>query len=147
MAAYSQDLRDRVLAALQRKDSPSAIAQRFVVSRSWVYQVRDRLHKHGQRTALQIGGYRRSRLEPVQPLLRGWIEEQADLTLTQMCQRLARRGVQIKVTALWQQLDKWGLSFKKNAARQRARTSGRASGASCMAARATRLESGQSGVS
>ncbi|MCL2523640.1 MAG: IS630 transposase-related protein [Betaproteobacteria bacterium] len=121
MAAYSQDLRDRVLAALARGERPSAIALRFDVSRSWVYQVRDRLHKQGQRTALPVGGYRRSRIEHLEQTLRSWIEEQADLTLAEMCDRLAGMGVEIKIPALWHQLDKWGLSLKKNAARQRAR--------------------------
>ncbi|RMW95089.1 transcriptional regulator, partial [Allofranklinella schreckenbergeri] len=35
MRAYSQDLRDRVLAALERGERPSAIARRYEVSRMW----------------------------------------------------------------------------------------------------------------
>ena len=35
------------------------------------------------------------------------------MSLAQLCQRVARRGIQIKVAALWHQLDKWKLSFKK----------------------------------
>ena len=33
MQAYSQDLRDRVLRAIEQGDRPTAIAQRFEVSR------------------------------------------------------------------------------------------------------------------
>lgn len=121
MSAYSQDLRDRVIEALSRGDRPSAIASRFAVSRSWVYRVRERLRKNGQRTALQIGGYRRSRVAHLEATLRYWIQEQADLTLEEMCDRLSGLGIEIKTAALWHQLDKWGLSLKKNAARQRAR--------------------------
>ena len=37
-----------------------------------------------------------------------------DLTLVELSQRLAQQqGVVIKTTALWHQLKKWGLSFKK----------------------------------
>ena len=36
-----------------------------------------------------------------------------DLTLSELSQRLAEHGVVIKTTALWHQLDKWGLTFKK----------------------------------
>ena len=43
MEAYSQDLRDRVLRALERGERPTAIAARFEVSRVWVYQVQNRL--------------------------------------------------------------------------------------------------------
>ena len=62
MDAYSQDLRDRVLRALERGDRLTAIADRFEVSRVWVYQVRNRLTQTGQRGSLPIGGPRRSRL-------------------------------------------------------------------------------------
>jgi transposase len=65
--------------------------------------------------------------------LRSWIKEQADLTLAQLCERLAEQGIQIKAPALWHQLNKWGLSFKKNAARQRARASRRTAGSASMA--------------
>jgi len=129
MPAYSQNLRDRVLDALEREERPSRIAQRFVVSRSWVYQVRDRLLKDGKRTALQVGGYRRSRIEHLQLTLSSWIQEQSDLTLEEICARLSELGIKIQVTAVWHQLDKWGLSFKKNPARQRARTRRRAASA------------------
>src|SRR5271157_4859557 len=40
--AYSQDLRERVLRALDRGDRPTEIARRFEVSRIGVYQVRGR---------------------------------------------------------------------------------------------------------
>jgi transposase len=61
MQAYSQDLRDRVLRALERGEGPTEIARRFEVSRIWVYQVRDRWQKTGERCSLPIGGHRRSR--------------------------------------------------------------------------------------
>jgi len=102
--------------------------------------VRNRLRKDGKRTAQPVGGYKRSRVEGLEKTLRFWIEEQADLTLAQLCERLADLGVQIKTSALWHQLDKWGLSFKKNAARQRARTHARAAGSKAMAARSARME-------
>jgi transposase len=121
MRAYSQDLRDRVLGALERGEGPSAIAQRYEVSRLWVYQVRRRWEEHGQRHSLQVGGYRRSRIAHKEGQIRQWIEQTPDLTLMQLSERLAEEDdIQIKIPALWHQLDKWGLSFKKNPARQRA---------------------------
>jgi transposase len=126
MEAYSQDLRDRVLRALERGDRPTAIANRFEVSRVWVYQVRTRLKQTGQRGSLPIGGHRRSRLVGMEPTLRAWLKETGDLTLAELCARLAEHGIAIKVPALWHQLDKWKLTLKKNPARQRARTRRRA---------------------
>ncbi len=129
MHSYSQDLRERVLRALDRGERPSEIARRFEVSRVWVYQVRDRLRQTGERSSYPIGGHRRSRLAGLESVLRGWIEAEPDLTLAEMQHRLRQRDVAIKVGALWHQLNKWNLSFKKNPARQRARARGRASGA------------------
>lgn len=133
MHAYSQDLRDRVIRALDRGDRPAEIARRFEVSRVWVYQVRDRLRKNGSRSSLPIGGHRRSRLAGMEAEVRKWIEAEVDLTLLEICERLAQSGIEIKVSALWHQLDKWNLTFKKNSARQRARAARRADGSVHMA--------------
>lgn len=128
MYAYSQDLRDRVLRALERGEGPTEIARRFEVSRVWVYQVRDRFEREGKRESLRQGGYRVSRIAHLEDTIRRWIAAEVDLTLAELSERLAQRGIAIKVPALWHQLNKWKLSFKKNPARQRARTRGRAAG-------------------
>jgi transposase len=132
MQAYSQDLRERVLRALDRGDRPTEIARRFEVSRVWVYQVRDREQETGVRNSFQIGGHRRSRLAEKEQVLRAWIAAEPDLTLAELQQRLAQQRVSIKIGALWHQLNKWNLTFKKNLARQRARARGRAGGAARM---------------
>jgi transposase len=132
MQSYSQDLRDRVLRALARGDGPSAVARRFEVSRFYVYQVRDREQETGVRSSFQIGGHRRSRVEEAEPTLRGWIAAEPGLTLEELRARLAELGIAIKIGALWHQLNKWNLTFKKNASRQRARARGRAGGAARM---------------
>ena len=128
MHAYSQDLRDRVLRALERGERPTAIARRFEVSRMWVHRVRKRWQRAGLRGSLQMGGYRRSRLAALEPLGRGWISRAPDLTLAATCARLAEQGVTIRVPALWHQFDRWGLTFPKNPARQRARARRRTAG-------------------
>ena len=59
---------------------------------------------------------------------------------------IAASGIQIKPPALWHQLDKWRLSFKKNPARQRARARRRAAGRHNWRTRTAPLGSGQAGV-
>jgi transposase len=145
--AYSQDLRDRVLRALDRGDRPSEIARRFEVSRVWVYQVRDRLQETGERGSFQIGGHRRSRLAALEATLRGWIALEPGLTLAELLERLVQQGVSIKIGALWHQLNRWNLTFKKNSARQRTTTRGRAGSAAGMAASSSRLGDRKAGVS
>ena len=147
MQAYSQDLRERVLRALDRGDRPSEIARRFEVSRVWVYQVRDRVRKTGERGSFQIGGHRRSRLAETEPGLRAWIESDPDLTLSQLQERLAKQGVSIKIGALWHPLNRWNLTFQKNSARQRARARGRAGSAARMEGSGARLGHRKAGIS
>ena len=113
MQAYSQDLRERVLRALDRGDRPTEIARRFEVSRIWVYQVRDREQETGVRSSVQIGGHRRSRLAEREQVPHAWIAAEPDLTLVELQQRLAQQRVSIKIGALWHQLNKWNLIFKK----------------------------------
>jgi transposase len=102
-----------MLRALDRGDRPTEIARRFEVSRVWVYQVRGQEQETGARTSLPIGGHRRSRLAGLELALRAWIAAQPDLTLAELQQRLAQQGISIKLGALWHQLNKWSLTFKK----------------------------------
>jgi transposase len=114
MEAYSQDLRDRVLRALERGERPVDIARRLEVSRIWVYQVKSRFKTSGERCSRLIGGHRVSRLAPAEQEVRAWIKKQPDLTLAELGERLRHeKGIQLKIPALWHQLNKWGLSFKK----------------------------------
>jgi len=56
--------------------------------------------------------------------VRGWIAAQTDLTLVELQERLRRElEIDLSITALWHRLRRLGLSFKKNAARRRARAS------------------------
>lgn len=126
MRAYSQDLRDRALAALGRGESISSITQRLEVGRQWVYDVRDRLVMAGERSSQRVGGHRRSVIEGMQGEIGDWLKAEPDLTLQALCDRLAEQGKLLKVPALWHQLNRWGLTFKKNPARQRANAARRA---------------------
>jgi len=134
MRSYSQDLRDRVLSALEQDQSAEKIAARFEVSRAWVYRVKARYRQNGERSSRQMGGYRVSRLAGRESQIRKWIKQTPSLSLAALCERLEKEnGIALKTTALWHQLDRWGLSYKKNAARQRARTRRRAPGSGAMA--------------
>ena len=49
----------------------------------------------------------------MEPTLRTWPKETGDLTLAEMCTGLAAHGIAMKASALWHQLSKWKLTFKK----------------------------------
>ncbi len=51
---YSQDLRDRVLAACDRAMNTKQIAELFSVSTSWVRRVKQRRREHGEQRCIRI---------------------------------------------------------------------------------------------
>lgn len=129
MRAYSQDLRDRVLRALEQGEKLISIARRLEVGRGWVHEVRRAFAEEGRSGSRRMGGHRVSRVAALEGTLREWIRQKPDLTLLELCQRLeTEHGVLLKIPALWHQLNKWGLSFKKNAPRLRTGAPGREGG-------------------
>lgn len=122
MKSYSIDLRERLVAGRQRGQSAEELSRVFGVSKRSVERYWKRQVQEGTLEPKARGGYRRSRLEGHDELLRQWIHEQPDLSLEQLRERLlAQLGITIGTTALWHRLEKLGLSYKKNAARRRTR--------------------------
>lgn len=58
MAAYSQDLPERVLRGLARGERPVDIARRLEVTQVWMYQVKNRYESSGEPCSHKVGGYR-----------------------------------------------------------------------------------------
>jgi transposase len=114
MKSYSMDLRERLVAGRARGQSAEELARQFKVSKRSVERYWSRQQKTGSAAPKQRGGYRRSRLAGHEETLRTWIEEQNDLTLSELQQRLQRElAIVLSVTALWNRLQRLGLSFKK----------------------------------
>jgi len=121
--SYGVQLRERIVSARQDGHSAQEVAKWFKVSKRSVERYWKTYQQTGSLEPKQRGGYRHSRLETHADTLRQWIAQQPDLTLHELQQRCVDvLDVHIGITALWQQLDKLGLSFKKNATRQRARS-------------------------
>lgn len=122
MRPLSQDLRQRIIAARERGAGTGEVCQRFGVSRKSVERFWKEHRLTGQCQPKKIGGYRVSRLEKHDRILRRWIAAEADLTLNELQKRcLEQLKVSIGITALWHRLERLGLSYKKNDARRRAR--------------------------
>jgi transposase len=119
--AYSEDLRARVVAARQAGHSAQEIAKLFGLSKRSVERYCKLQATTGTLRAKQMGGYRRSRLADHRPTLQRWVAAQNDLTLAELQERCRKQlRVQIGINALWHQLERLGLNFKKNGARRRA---------------------------
>jgi Transposase len=54
--AYSTDLRERVLTAIEAGEAPEAAARRFAVGRSTAYRWMAAAHNEGRREAKRMGG-------------------------------------------------------------------------------------------
>jgi len=123
MKSFSLDLRERLVAGRQRGHSAAELARSLGLSKRSVERYWKRYLEEGSPQAKARGGYKRSRLEQHDEQLREWIDQEPDLSLEQLGGRLLEQfGIRIGTTALWHRLDKLGLSYKKNAARRRARS-------------------------
>lgn len=124
MKPLSIDLRQRVVAARAEGLTIAQVAERLRVSpRSVSRYCQQHQQQQGDLRPGRQGGYRISRLLPHDQTIRQWVEEQPDLTIEQIQERLWQQlGVKIGYTALWHRLDHLGLTYKKNSTRRRARS-------------------------
>ena len=116
MKAYSQDLRERVIAAVDAgQQSQAAIAQTFGISEStldkWVKRWRDT----GSVAALPFAGGRRRTLKGCTTIIRAEVKRQPDVTLDELCERLeAQTGVSASRSMMSRELQALALPRKKS---------------------------------
>lgn len=113
--AYSQDLRDRVIDAVQKEGmSRRAAARRFGVSESAAVKWLQRYEKTGQRKPVGTGGHRPSKLKPHRDFIVAALKDKPDLTLEALGQRLlAGRGVKADTGMLSRFLRREAITLKK----------------------------------
>jgi transposase len=117
--SYSEDLRARVLAAVDGGLAARAAAELFRVSVSYIYKALVRRRRTGQVIASTRRGHRPRKLSPAQEAaLAAHIEAHPDLTLaTLQAWLLAEHEVRLSNGAMWSAVARLGLSFKKRMAR------------------------------
>lgn len=111
---YSQDLRDRVMAAVDGGLPAGQVAKLFLVSVSYIYKVLGRRRATGETTARRLGGGPTPKLADHLDALRCRVAEAPDATLAELLAWLAAdRGVTVSVGCLWTTLHRLGLPRKK----------------------------------
>ena len=125
----SNDLRIRMVNAVQNGESRHAVAERFDVAPSSAIKLMQAFEATGSHEPKRMGGYKTFKLAGHEALVPGWVEEVPDAALDELVARLAKAKLKTSRTGLWRFLKQLGLSFKKNSARQRARPAGRSGGA------------------
>ena len=120
--AYSQDLRDRVLAAVDGGMPVRRVAPLFGVSLAYIYKALIRRRLTGSAAPSVNRGHKPRTLTPPQEAaLRAHVAATQGITLAQaQAWLLEAQGVRLGTTATWKSVRRLGLSFKKNPARGRA---------------------------
>lgn len=114
-APLSNDLRTRVVKAIEAGGSCRAVAARFGVAVSSAVKWHQRYRATGSVAPAKMGGYRKPVLEPHRAFIIERINQTPHLTLHGLKDELAARGVKVSHNAVWLFLRREGLSFKKNA--------------------------------
>ena len=114
---YSNDLRERVVGAVQAGASCRSVAARFGVAVSTVVKWSQRYRRSGSVAPGKVGGHRRPVLEPHRDFIVERISQEPHLTLHGLKDELAVRGIRVSHNTVWQFLRREGLRFKKNAVR------------------------------
>lgn len=115
--AYEDDLRRKLLEARSRGDAGlKKLALRFGVSHSWAQKVVRQSKLTGQAERVRHRPGPRSRMsDEVAAYMRQQVAQRADLTLSELQQRLmSEKGVRFSIGRLWQLLRQLGLRLKKS---------------------------------
>jgi len=116
MGPYSQDLRERVIAAvLASEQSLAEIAATFKISESTVDKWHRRWKDTGSVVALPFAGGRRRALRDCEASLRAAVKKQPDLSLEELCAQVkANEGVTASPSMLCRELQRLHLPRKKS---------------------------------
>ena len=110
---YSQDLRSRIVAAVEGGMSRNAAAGHFAVSVSCVVKLMQRFRRTGS-VAPSARGRKPFSLAEHEAVVRELIAAQPDLTLDELTQALADRGIQVGRSSVNRFVQACGLTFKKS---------------------------------
>jgi transposase len=117
---YSQDLRMRVVAAVEGGASRREVAELYGISPSVVVIWMQRWTDTGCVEAKPTGGSTSPLDEHVEFLL-GLIVEQPDMILDEIVATMSKAGIAGSRTAVWRFYERHDISFKKNSVRGRAK--------------------------
>src|SRR6266852_4685240 len=116
--AYSQDLRERVIGAVEAGASCREAAAVFEVSPSSAIRWVALWRRTGTVAAKPVGG-KRSPVDAHKELLLALIAAEPDLTLEEIRGKLRQHGIVVSASMVWRFFDRHDISFKKKPARGR----------------------------
>ena len=111
MAAYSMDLRTRVIEDSDAGMRADAVAEKYRVSLSWVNRLKQRRRESWAIAPRRQTRWRTPILTPELPRLEALIAEQSDRTLAELQHAL---GTTASLTTIWRAIERLALTIKKN---------------------------------
>lgn len=119
---YSEDLRERIVCAVEDGASRRAAARHFAVSVSCVIELVQRWRRTGTLAPRQIGGWKDYALAAHEERVRALVAARPDLTLDELGDALAQEGVRVGRSSVWRFLLARGLTLKKRRSMPPSRT-------------------------
>jgi transposase len=118
----SNDLRERIIEAVEGGMSCNAAAEVYDVAISTVVKLVQRWKSTGSYEAKPMGGYRGHKLSDHKELVMKLVESQPDATLAELGEQLKANKIKTSRMGIFRFLKHLDLSYKKNRTRQRTRT-------------------------
>ena len=116
MAPYSMDLRKRVARAWDETGDAEDVAATFGVSRAWVHRLIQRRRETGSLAPRRQTKFRTRVLAGHEQRLATLITARPDITLAELRDALPTTAA---LSTLWLEIDRLGLTVKKNRTRRR----------------------------
>lgn len=136
--AFSEDLRYRVIVAIEAGLSTRAAARRFDIGESTAGAWHRLWRASGDYRAGRQGQPPRSKLDAHAAFILDLAQDIKDITLAEIAERLREeRGLSACPATVWHFFDKRGITFKKNRPRSGAGSRGRHAGAGGVVREAT----------
>jgi len=121
----SNDIRERIIRAVENGISRNAAAKKYDVSPSTAIKIVALWQSTGSWEPKKFGGHKKHKLAPHAEEVQKLIEEKPDMTLEEIKAALAAKKINVGLTAIFRFLEVLGLNYKKNGTRQRTKQTGR----------------------
>ena len=125
---YSDDLRERVVAAIEAGRTRVEVAELYNMALSTVGGFIKRKRETGSVSPDKFGGYKTFSLEPHTALVKELVAKQPDSTLAELQVRLAKENMNVSQSAISRFLHHINLTFKKKPPCSRTRSARRRRG-------------------
>jgi putative transposase len=115
MNPYSQDLRERAIAALEAGKTQAEVAAQFSIHKSTLEKWWSRWRKTGSCAALPATHGPQRTLQTAESFLRAEVKKRPDATLAELCERVKEvKGVQASPSMMCRELQRLNLPLKKS---------------------------------